>query len=113
MYAIRSYYADFTTGYLLNDADTWSGVFYAAIGCCLHFIIVGGNDRSRVFKPSDFKKKGMSKILKFDIKLQRNEFLLDVEATVNSGITGVYVITSYSIHYTKLYENRSYLVEIL
>ncbi|MCE4567015.1 molybdenum ABC transporter ATP-binding protein [Maribellus sp. CM-23] len=32
----------------------------------------------------------MSKMLKFDIRLQRKEFLLDVQATVNNGITGVY-----------------------
>ncbi|MCK3686422.1 molybdenum ABC transporter ATP-binding protein [Maribellus sp. YY47] len=32
----------------------------------------------------------MNKILKFDIKLQRKEFLLDVQATISSGITGVY-----------------------
>ena len=32
----------------------------------------------------------MSKTLKFDIKLQRKDFLLDVQATVSSGITGVY-----------------------
>lgn len=32
----------------------------------------------------------MSKVLKFDIQLQRNGFLLNVKAEINSGITGIY-----------------------
>lgn len=32
----------------------------------------------------------MSKVLSFDIKLQRGNFLLDVKADINEGITGVY-----------------------
>jgi molybdate transport system ATP-binding protein len=32
----------------------------------------------------------MSKVLKFDIQLQRNDFLLNVKAEIESGITGIY-----------------------
>ena len=60
------------------------------------------------FKDVTFKYKGGEKVLSgFDLKVNAGSTIAIVGETGSGKSTIVNVITSYSIHYTKLYESAS------
>ena len=63
--------------------------------------VVGGSLEGRVFRPSSAAELAEAVELAFDYRG-------DVTLVLTSGEAVVGVITSYSIHYTKLYESEDY-----